>query len=356
MPSVAVLAADGFETIECLTMVDVMRRGGVRATLVSIMPTREVVSSLQIPVTCDALFDEINFDEYDCVVLPGGLPGATNLRADQRVCDVVCEFAATKHVAAICAAPLILGELDLLEGRHATCFPGFEKSFPEGAYTGEKVTQDGNIITASGMAQSLPFALELLRTLAGDKAVEKVELMREAGYNIRVIPADIDETPFDGEAPLTLVERLARAKAAAVAAEYAEPNELTVAADTIVTFDGKILGKPATEDEARTMLRELSGRTHQVATGVCIVKAGDTAAPHAAESLSFVDVTDVTFYELTDEQIEHYVASGEPMDKAGAYGIQGTGGRMLVHDISGDFYNVVGLPIARVARAIQKLS
>ena len=106
MPSVAVLAADGFETIECLTMVDVMRRGGVRATLVSIMPTREVVSSLQIPVTCDALFDEINFDEYDCVVLPGGLPGATNLRADQRVCDVVCEFAATKHVAAICAPRL----------------------------------------------------------------------------------------------------------------------------------------------------------------------------------------------------------------------------------------------------------
>ena len=106
MPSVAVLAADGFETIECLTVVDVMRRGGVRATLVSIMPTREVVSSLQIPVTCDALFDEINFDEYDCVVLPGGLPGATNLRADQRVCDVVCEFAATKHVAAICAPHL----------------------------------------------------------------------------------------------------------------------------------------------------------------------------------------------------------------------------------------------------------
>ena len=158
MPSVAVLAADGFETIECLTMVDVMRRGGVRATL----------------VTCDVLFDEIDFDEYDCVVLPGGLPGATNLRADQRVCNVVCDFAATKHVAAICAAPFILGELGLLEGRRATCFPGFEKSFPEGTYTGEKVTQDGNIITASGMAQSLPFALELLRTLAGEKAVEKV--------------------------------------------------------------------------------------------------------------------------------------------------------------------------------------
>ena len=165
--------------------------------------------------------------------------------------------------------------------------------------------------------------------ILASQSPRRIELMREAGYDIRIIPADIDETPFDGEAPLTLVERLARAKAAAVAAEHAEPNELTVAADTIVTFDGKILGKPATEDEARTMLRELSGRTHQVATGVCIVKAGDTAAPHSAESLSFVDVTDVTFYELTDEQIEHYVASGEPMDKAGAYGIQGTGGRMI---------------------------
>lgn len=130
MPSVAVLAADGFETIECLTMVDVMRRGGVRATLVSIMPTREVVSSLQIPVTCDALFDEINFDEYDCVVLPGGLPGATNLRADQRVCDVVCEFAATKHVAAICAAPFILGELDLLEGATPRASPALRRASP----------------------------------------------------------------------------------------------------------------------------------------------------------------------------------------------------------------------------------
>ena len=117
--------------------------------------------------------------------------------------------------------------------------------------------------------------------ILASQSPRRIELMREAGYNIRVIPADIDETPFDGEAPLTLVERLARAKAAAVAAEYAEPNELTVAADTIVTFDGKILGKPATEDEARTMLRELSGRTHQVATGVC--HRSRTSKPRRAE-------------------------------------------------------------------------
>ncbi len=94
--------------------------------------------------------------------------------------------------------------------------------------------------------------------ILASQSPRRIELMREAGYDIRVIPADIDETPFDGEAPLTLVERLARAKAAAVAAEHAEPNELTVAADTIVTFDGQILGKPADGDEARTMLRELS--------------------------------------------------------------------------------------------------
>ena len=190
--------------------------------------------------------------------------------------------------------------------------------------------------------------------ILASQSPRRIELMREAGYNIRVIPADIDETPFDGEVPLTLVERLARAKAAAVAAEHAEPNELTVAADTIVTFDGHILGKPADGDEARTMLRELSGRTHQVATGVCIVKAGDATAPHAAESLSFVDVTDVTFYELTEEQIERYVASGEPMDKAGAYGIQGKFAS-YIKGIDGDYNNVVGLPVGRVYQEMKSL-
>ena len=174
MSSVAVLVADGFETIECLTIVDVLRRGGVRASLVSIMPTREAVSSQQIAITCDQTFDEVDFADYDYVVLPGGLPGATNLRADERVCRVVTEFAQTKHVAAICAAPFILGELGLLEGHRATCFPGFEDSFPAGTYTGDKVTIDGNIITASGMGQALPFALAVLHDIAGPKAVEKV--------------------------------------------------------------------------------------------------------------------------------------------------------------------------------------
>ena len=103
------------------------------------------------------------------------MPGTTNLRRDQRVCDLVSEFASTKHVAAICAAPSILGELGLLIGRKATCFPGFESSFPAGTFAGPKtVVVDGNIITASAMGQALPFALAVLEDIAGKKAVEKV--------------------------------------------------------------------------------------------------------------------------------------------------------------------------------------
>lgn len=176
MPGVAILAADGFETIECLTVVDVLRRGGVQAALVSVMDTRDVVTSQQIPVTCDVTLDEVDFSNYDYLVLPGGMPGATNLRADERVCDLVREFAATKHVAAICAAPFILAELGVLEGHRATCFPGFEASFPEGCHAGERtVVVDGNIITASGMGQALPFALAILEDIAGEVAVEKVK-------------------------------------------------------------------------------------------------------------------------------------------------------------------------------------
>lgn len=175
MSAVAVLVADGFETIECLTMVDVLRRGGVRAMLVSIMATREAVSSQQVNIVCDATLDEVDMNEFDYIVLPGGMPGTTNLGRDQRVCELVREFAANKHVAAICAAPSILGDLGLLIGRKATCFPGFESSFPAGTYAGGKtVIVDGNIITASAMGQALPFALTVLGDIAGERAVEKV--------------------------------------------------------------------------------------------------------------------------------------------------------------------------------------
>lgn len=188
--------------------------------------------------------------------------------------------------------------------------------------------------------------------ILASQSPRRIELMHEAGYDCRIVPADIDETPHADESPLVLVERLARSKAAAVA-NQAQPAEIVVAADTIVTHDGEILGKPRDAHDAMRMLRDLSGKTHQVATGVAIIQAADPALYQAAQSESFTVVTDVTFYDLTDEQIEAYVASGEPLDKAGAYGIQGTGGRMLVKKINGDFYNVVGLPIAELARKLK---
>ena len=183
--------------------------------------------------------------------------------------------------------------------------------------------------------------------ILASQSPRRIELMREAGYDFAVAPADIDETALEGEGPFELVERLARAKAAAIAETRAEPGEVVVAADTIVALDGEPLGKPADADDARRMLRALSGRTHQVATGVCIARDG--------RSESFVEVTDVVFYKLADGEIDAYVQTGEPMDKAGAYGIQGASGRMLVKKIDGDFYNVMGLPIARVVRKIRSI-
>lgn len=189
--------------------------------------------------------------------------------------------------------------------------------------------------------------------ILASQSPRRIELMREAGYDITVMPADIDETPLADETPLQLVERLATAKAQTVATMLVlpgvtcDPAETIVAADTIVAIDGQKLGKPRDEQDACAMLRRLSGRTHQVATGVCIV--------HGDVCKSFTEVTDVTFYELSDAEIKVYVETREPLDKAGSYGIQGVGGRMLVRGISGDFYNVVGLPIARVKREIDRL-
>lgn len=191
--------------------------------------------------------------------------------------------------------------------------------------------------------------------ILASQSPRRIELMDEAGFTCRVIPADIDETPHEGEQPLDLVGRLAKDKALCVASEHAHAGEIVVAADTIVTIDGVILGKPADAQDAKRMLRLLSGRTHQVATGVCVARAN--AAGDAAEPVlqNFVEVTDVTFYALDEDTIEEYAQFGEPLDKAGAYGIQGKGGRMLVEKIDGDFYNVVGLPIARVARTIRDM-
>lgn len=191
--------------------------------------------------------------------------------------------------------------------------------------------------------------------ILASQSPRRVELMQEAGYTFRAIPAAIDETPLPGETPLDLVGRLARLKALAVAENHAAPGEVVLAADTIVAVDGRLLGKPADEREACAMLQRLSGRTHQVATGVCVALGPRKSSDAPAVADAFVQVTDVTFYPLSDEEIAAYAASGEPLDKAGAYGIQGAGGRLLVEKINGDYYNVVGLPIARTVRSLRAL-
>lgn len=165
------------------------------------------------------------------------------------------------------------------------------------------------------------------------------ELMDLAGYDFEVICADIVEVVPENAQPQDVVMSLALQKAQAVAAEH--ENDVVVGSDTVVALDGKILGKPHSEQEACEMLRSLSGRTHKVFTGVAVVGGGKVK--------NFFDETDVEFYPLDDGEIRKYVATGEPMDKAGAYGIQGKGA-VLVKKINGDFFNVMGLPISKLYR------
>lgn len=180
------------------------------------------------------------------------------------------------------------------------------------------------------------------------------ELLADAGFELTVVPADIDETRLPEEKPVDLVLRLAEQKAEAVRAaqEDFSSDELLVAADTIVWMGDEALGKPTDAPDATAMLRELSGRTHHVSTGVCALRLSPEG--RAIARTSFVETTDVTFWELTEAEIAAYVDTGEPQDKAGAYGIQGAG-RLLVKSIEGDYSNVVGLPIARLVRELGKL-
>jgi septum formation protein len=175
------------------------------------------------------------------------------------------------------------------------------------------------------------------------------ELLRNAGITFTVQPADVDETPLPGEPPRECAERLAREKALAV--WRMRPHDLVLGADTIVVVEETILGKPADADDAARMLRLLSGRVHRVITGVCLVEA---AAQRSNEQLRTAsETTLVTMSEISDDEIRAYVATGEPMDKAGAYAIQGMASRWIPR-IEGDYSNVVGLPEALVYRMLRE--
>jgi len=185
----------------------------------------------------------------------------------------------------------------------------------------------------------------------------RAEILRNAGYPFGVLPASIDETPFPGEPAHEYVLRLAHEKASAAAKTLCETSQLEadpppelaliVAADTTVTFEDKILGKPTSAEDARRMLRLLAGHTHEVLTGFSVRKVPDS------QEISGVETTRVTFLPLSDEDISYYISTGEPFDKAGGYGIQGIGGR-YVERIEGSYFNVMGLPLWRVWRALRE--
>ena len=178
--------------------------------------------------------------------------------------------------------------------------------------------------------------------------------MRNAGIPFTVSPTNIPEQPQAGEEPRACAERLAREKALAGLAQH--PGQPVLGADTIVVIEGEILGKPRDEADAMRMLRLLSGRTHEVITGVCLIGPQLRTENKKLET-GFEErrseVTRVTMTTLTDDDIRVYIATGEPMDKAGAYAIQGRASRWIPR-IEGDYFNVVGLPVALVHSMLQK--
>jgi septum formation protein len=172
----------------------------------------------------------------------------------------------------------------------------------------------------------------------------RADILRQAGLPFVVRAAPVDETPIAAESPDDYVRRLAVDKARAVTAD---PSEIVLAADTTVVVDREILAKPADAADARRMLALLSGRRHEVMTGICLRRGEEQIVDHAA--------TAVWFAPMSAREIDDYVASGEPMDKAGAYGVQGTASKFIPR-IEGCYYNVMGLPIALVYRHYLKLT
>jgi septum formation protein len=180
------------------------------------------------------------------------------------------------------------------------------------------------------------------------------ELLGSAGISFTVQASDIDERPLAGEAPRDCTERLAREKALAVF--QSRPRDYVLGADTIVVVDDAILGKPRDAEDAARMLRLLSGRTHAVITGVCVVSpvaSGQGSGASKPDLAAASETTLVTVCELSDKEVRDYVATGEPMDKAGAYAIQGIASRWIPR-IEGDYSNVVGLPVALVYRMLRE--
>ena len=180
--------------------------------------------------------------------------------------------------------------------------------------------------------------------ILASQSPRRKELLGQMGLRgFKVTSPEVDETVDEHLPPAQVVEELSRRKAMAVA-RHADGDDLIIAADTVVALEGAVLGKPADQREAFAMLTALSGNRHYVYTGLTVIQGDRVVTQH--------ECTTVTFRELEPEEISHYIATGEPMDKAGAYGIQGKGA-LLVEGITGDFFNVMGLPVRRLRRMLE---
>ena len=186
-----------------------------------------------------------------------------------------------------------------------------------------------------------------MRLILASCSPRRRELLRQAGFDFDVRPSTVEEAAAPGETPEEFARRAAREKALEVAASV-PPESLVLGADTVVVADGEILGKPANASDAARMLRLLSGVTHRVITGVCIVRAPDCVKALAHET------TFVTFRSLDNDELQDYLAGGEPFDKAGAYGIQGLASKFVTR-VEGCYFNVVGLPVALVYDLLEPL-
>ena len=203
--------------------------------------------------------------------------------------------------------------------------------------TRDTILDNDHLVRADVAAKSVPVVL-------ASQSPRRRDLLDLVGIAHTVRPADIDESVRPGEAPAAYTERLAREKAGVIADDA--PGTVVVAADTTVVVDGDILGKPEDEADARRMIARLAGRTHEVYTGIA-VRRGDREA-------SAVERVVVTFRALRDDEVAAYVATGEPMDKAGAYGIQGFGAT-IVERIEGDYFSVMGLSLVRLVALFERI-
>ncbi len=167
--------ADGFEEIEGLTVVDLLRRAEIKITMVSVTGNLKIAGSHNIKVEADGLFEDYDYKDAELLVLPGGMPGTKNLGAHKELVELLKKFRTEdKALAAICAAPSVLGENGLLQGKKVTCFPGFEEKLIGAKATGARAVTDGNIITGKGMGTAIEFSLEIIRFLANNETAERI--------------------------------------------------------------------------------------------------------------------------------------------------------------------------------------